>query len=71
MGSTPTMTIANDVLIASANWDAYMRMMQKTARLLLKKFDNGLRFRNGNILYKENSLWVAKICKAKLETYIN
>jgi outer membrane protein assembly factor BamB len=65
MGSTPTMTIAGDVLIASANWGALYAHDAKTGKLLWKRSDDGLRFRNGNVLYKENSLWVAENFEGK------
>lgn len=59
-GSTPTMTIAGNILITSSNWGALYGHEIKTGKLAWKRGDSGLRFRNGNVLYKENTLWVAE-----------
>lgn len=59
-GSTPTMTLANDILITSSNWRAVYAHDIKTGKLLWKRDDNGLRFRNGNVLFKQDTLWIAE-----------
>lgn len=59
-GSTPTMTIADNILVTSSNWNGLYGHDLKTGKLLWKRSDKGLSFRNGNVLYKENTLWVAE-----------
>jgi len=59
-GTTSTMTIAEDILITSSNWRALFAHDRKTGKLLWKRADDGLRFRNGTVLYKDGSLWVAE-----------
>ncbi|WP_430973941.1 PQQ-binding-like beta-propeller repeat protein [Sunxiuqinia rutila] len=58
-GTTPTMTIADDVLIASSQWGAIYAHNRHTGELLWKRGDAGLRFRDGVLSYKDGSLWVS------------
>lgn len=64
-GTTTTMTLAEDVLITSSNWRALYAHDRKTGKLLWKRADDGLRFRNGTVLYKDGSLWVAENSEGK------
>lgn len=59
-GTTTTMTLADDILITSSNWRALYAHDKKTGKLIWKRADDGLRFRNGNVLYKEGNLWIAE-----------
>ena len=58
-GTTPVMTIAGDVLIASKQWGAIYAHNKYTGELLWSRNDEGLRFRDGVVSYREKSLWVA------------
>ena len=64
-GSTTTMTLTPEILITSANWGALYAHDKNTGELLWKRNDNGLRFRDGNILFKEDKLWIAENDGAK------
>ncbi|TDN95885.1 PQQ-binding-like beta-propeller repeat protein [Sunxiuqinia elliptica] len=57
-GTTPIMTIADDVLIASSQWGAIYAHNRHTGELLWKRGDAGLRFRDGVLSYEEGALWV-------------
>ncbi|GGW45857.1 outer membrane protein assembly factor BamB family protein [Arenibacter certesii] len=59
-GTTPTMTIADDVIIASRHWGAIYAHNRFTGELLWSRSDEGLRFRDGVLSYKDKSLWVAE-----------
>ncbi|MET2983709.1 outer membrane protein assembly factor BamB family protein [Aureibaculum conchae] len=59
-GTTPTMTIADDVLIASRHWGAIYAHDRFTGKLLWSRSDDNLRFRDGVLSYKDNYLWVAE-----------
>lgn len=58
-GTTPTMTIADNVLIVSKQWGAIYAHDIETRKLLWSRSDEGLRFRDGVLSYKDGSLWVA------------
>ncbi|MCT4586911.1 MAG: PQQ-binding-like beta-propeller repeat protein [Carboxylicivirga sp.] len=58
-GTTPTMTIAKDKLIASRQWGAIYAHDLKTGKVIWKRGDEGLRFRDGVLSYKDGILWVA------------
>ena len=60
MGTTPTMTLAEGVLVVSSNWNALYGHDAVTGKLLWKRADNGLRFRDGTLTYKQKKLWVAQ-----------
>ncbi len=57
-GATPTMTIADDVLITSSQWRAIYAHNRYTGKLIWSKNDDGLRFRDGVLNYRDGSLWV-------------
>ncbi|GAB3652419.1 PQQ-binding-like beta-propeller repeat protein [Echinicola sediminis] len=59
-GSTPTMTIAGDVLVTARHWTAIDAYDRHTGKLLWSKSDHGLRFRDGVLSFSEGSLWVAE-----------
>ncbi|PZX56769.1 outer membrane protein assembly factor BamB family protein [Algoriphagus chordae] len=59
-GTTPTMTIADSVLITGRHWGSLDAFDRFTGKFLWSRSDQGLRFRDGVIAYKEGSLWVAE-----------
>ncbi|NKI27589.1 PQQ-binding-like beta-propeller repeat protein [Arenibacter sp. 6A1] len=59
-GTTPTMTIADNVLLASRHWGAIYAHDRFTGELLWSRNDDGLRFRDGVLSYKDKYLWVAE-----------
>ena len=59
-GTTPTMTIAGDMLIASRHWGAIYAHNRYTGELMWSRDDDGLRFRDGVLSYRDNYLWVAE-----------
>ncbi|MCL3782024.1 hypothetical protein EMN47_16680 [Prolixibacteraceae bacterium JC049] len=59
-GSTPTMTIADNVLITSSHWRAIYAHNRKTGELLWSRNDDGLRFRDGVANYTEGFLWITE-----------
>ncbi|MBI9064949.1 MAG: PQQ-binding-like beta-propeller repeat protein [Marinilabiliaceae bacterium] len=59
-GTTPTMTIADDVLVVSKHWSAIFAHDTKTGKLLWSRGDDGLRFRDGVVGYRDGSLWLAE-----------
>tara|TARA_R110002049_G_scaffold245100_2_gene419048 strand:+ start:22904 stop:25324 length:2421 start_codon:yes stop_codon:yes gene_type:complete len=70
-GTTPTMTIADDVLIVSKHWGAIYAHDRLTGALLWSRSDDGLRFRDGVLTYVDGFLWVAerqKLHKIDLRT---
>ena len=56
-GSVPTLTIANDVLIASAQWVSLFGHNVKTGKLLWKRKDQSLNRRDGSTTFKDNVLY--------------
>ena len=54
------MTVAEDVLIVSSHWSAIYAHDIHTGKLLWSRADDGLRFRDGVVSYKDGSLWVAE-----------
>ncbi|HUH48150.1 MAG TPA: PQQ-binding-like beta-propeller repeat protein, partial [Arenibacter sp.] len=70
-GTTPTMTIAGDMLIASSHWGAIYAQNRHTGELVWSRGDDGLRFRDGVVSYRDDYLWVAerdKVFKLDLKT---
>jgi len=59
-GSTPSMVIANNLLIASSNWRALYAHNKETGELIWSRKDAGLRFRDGTVGSFNQSLWVAQ-----------
>lgn len=59
-GTTPVMTIADEILIVSSHWNAIYAHDTQTGKLLWSRKDDGLRFRDGVVSYKDGSLWVAQ-----------
>ena len=64
-GSTPTMTLADSVLITSRHWGGIDAFNRFTGEYLWTRSDQGLRFRNGVLVFKEGKLWVAEYEDAK------
>ncbi|TKG97407.1 hypothetical protein EYV94_02980 [Puteibacter caeruleilacunae] len=58
-GTTPTMTIADDILIVSRHWGSLYAHDRKTGKVLWSRGDDGLRFRDGVISYVDGKLWLA------------
>lgn len=71
-GTTPTMTLANDVLIVSRHWGRIYAHDTKSGKVLWERGDEGLRFRDGVLNYTEGYLWVtskeSKLLKMDLKT---
>lgn len=59
-GTTPTMTLADDVLVVSRHWGALYGHDKNTGKLLWSRSDDGLRFRDGVVTYADGFLWVAE-----------
>ncbi len=59
-GTTPTMTIADSVLITGRHWGALEAFDRFTGKFLWSRSDQGLRFRDGVLAYKDGYLWVAE-----------
>ncbi|AWW32202.1 hypothetical protein DN752_19800 [Echinicola strongylocentroti] len=59
-GTTATMTLAGDVLIVNRQWGGIDAFRKVTGEHLWTRNDDGLRFRDGVLTYKEGSLWVAE-----------
>ncbi len=57
-GTTPVMTLADDILITSSQWKAIYAHNLHTGKLLWKRSDADLRFRDGVLSYIDGSLWV-------------
>jgi len=58
-GSTPTISVGNDVLIASSHWNALFAHDMNTGKLLWKRSDEGLRFRDGSATINKDKLIIA------------
>jgi outer membrane protein assembly factor BamB len=59
-GTTTTMTIAGDVLIASSQWGAIHAHNRFSGELIWSRSDDGLRFRDGVLSFADGYLWVAQ-----------
>lgn len=59
-GSTPSMVVSQDLLIASSNWRALYAHNKETGELVWSRKDAGLRFRDGTVRAFKQSLWVAQ-----------
>lgn len=58
-GTTSTMTIGNDVLIASAHWNGLFAHDIKEGTLLWKKQDGKIRFRDGSATFYDGNFYLA------------
>ncbi|TKG95331.1 hypothetical protein EYV94_07755 [Puteibacter caeruleilacunae] len=56
-GTTPIMTIADDVLITSCQWRAVYAHDISSGKVIWSRSDEGFRFRDGVLGYKDGALW--------------
>lgn len=59
-GSVPVMTLADNILVASAHWRGLYGHDARTGKLIWERKDEGLRFRDGTVTYADNALWLAQ-----------
>ncbi len=58
-GSTPTITLAGDVVVNSAHWGALYGNDKRTGKLLWSLSEKGIRFRDGSATYQNDTLFLA------------
>ena len=58
IGTTPTLTVANDMLIASLQWGSLIGHDAKSGKVLWRRKDEGIRFRDASTTFKDGYLYV-------------